>query len=296
MGKKINKLMNSDTISQLKFLLPALIPVLFLSVIPLIRGITLGFTNYQFGGEVEFNGIDNYLQMLGDYNFWLSFKTGLIWSISTTFGQLLLGLGLAILLNKKFHLRGFARVLVLVPWAMPPVIRGIMWRFMYHPQMGGVNQLLIKLGIIDQSINWLSSFDYALMAVIVVGIWGGLPQVGVTLLAGMQSISPQLYEAASIDGASDWQQFIYITLPQLAPVALAITILRLIWNFNSFGLIHVLTRGGPGGITKIPMLLAYEEGFRYGNLGYAAALGNVMVIIVSALMVLYLYRRLNEEV
>ncbi|MFW6028652.1 MAG: carbohydrate ABC transporter permease [Halanaerobiales bacterium] len=286
---------NSDSFEQFKFLLPALIPVIFLSLLPLVRGITLGFTDYQFGGEISFNGIQNYLRMLGDYNFWQSFKTGFIWSIGTTGGQLILGLGLALILNKQFALRGWARVLVLVPWAMPPVIRGIMWRFMYHPQMGGINHLLINLGIIDAPINWLSSFDFALGAVIIVGIWGGLPQVGITLLAGLQSITPQLYEAAKIDGAGDFQQFLYITLPQLAPIAIAITILRLIWNFNSFGLVHVLTRGGPGGNTRIPMLFAYEEGFKYGDLGYAAALGNVMVIIVSVLMVSYLYIKLKEE-
>ncbi len=286
---------SSKGLSQFKLLLPALIPVIFFSVLPLLRGITLGFTSYEFGGELSFNGLQNYLNMLTDSNFWQSFRVGFIWTLVVTFGQVVFGLGLALLLNERLALEGWARVLILVPWAMPPVIRGIMWRIMYHPQMGAVNQLFLKLGLIDSPINWLSSFDFALPAVIIVGIWGGLPQAGITLLAGLQSVAPQLYEAASIDGAGAWDKFRYVTLPQLKSVTIAITILRFIWNFNSFGLVWVLTKGGPGGMTRIPMLFAYEEGFRYGNLGYAAALGNVMVLIVSVLMIIYLRHQMEEK-
>ncbi|ACL69217.1 carbohydrate ABC transporter permease [Halothermothrix orenii] len=283
-------------LEQLKLLLPALIPVILFSLIPLLRGIYLGFTDYVLGSDVSFNGFENYKYMLTDTYFWQSFKIGFVWTIAVTAGQILLGLGLAMLLNGDVLFRSWARVLILIPWAMPPVIRGIMWKFMYHPDTGAINYFLMKLNIIDQPIDFLFSFDYVIPAVIIVGIWGGLPQAAITLLAGLQSISDDYYEAACLDGANGWHTFRYITLPLLSPVMTAITILRFIWNFNSFGLVYVLTQGGPAGMTRIPTLLAYEEGFRYGNVGYAAALGNVMVLVVAVLMFMYLKRRMSKEV
>ncbi len=289
-----NRMVGDKTIDQIKLLLPAFIPVLILSVFPLLRGIFLGFTDYTLGTEANFNGIENYVYMMQDSYFWQSFKVGFLWTIAVTGGQVLLGLGLALLLNGKILFRSWARVLVLIPWAMPPVIRGIMWKFMYHPDTGAINYFLMKLNIIDQPIDFLFSFDYVLPSIIIVGIWGGLPQAAITILAGLQSISEDLYEAGSLDGTSKLQAFRYITLPLLAPIITAITILRFIWNFNSFGLVYVLTQGGPAGLTRIPSLLAYEEGFRYGNLGYAAALGNVMVLVVAVFMFVYLRNRMKN--
>lgn len=129
---------------------------------------------------------------------------------------------------------------------------------------------------------------------IIVGVWAGMPQTTVVLLAGLQGVARELHEAAAVDGASAWHRFRHVTLPALTPVIVAITSLDFIWNFNSFGLVYVLTAGGPGGKTMLPMLFAYEEAFRYGNYGYAAALGNVMVVIIVALLAVYLRRRMRE--
>ena len=123
---------------------------------------------------------------------------------------------------------------------------------------------------------------------VVVGVWVGMPQTTITLLAGLQGVPQELNEAAAIDGANTWQRFRYVTLPSLRPIILAITSLDLIWNFNSFGLVYVLTQGGPGGQTMLPMLFAYNEAFKYGNFGYAAAMGNVMVIVIATFLILYL--------
>lgn len=283
-------------LGQFGLVLPFLIPVLFFSVIPLLRGISLGFTDYQFGWEPAFNGLENYRYMLEDSYFWSSFRIGFIWTFGVTAGQILLGLGLALLLNAKLHFQPLARVLVLVPWAMPPVIRGLMWNMVLLPDSGGpLNYFLLQLGLITEPINWLNNFAWALPAVILVGIWGGLPQSSIVLLAGLQSIPKELYEAAGLDGAGVLAQFRYITLPGLRPVITAIVSLRFMWNFNAFGLVYTLTQGGPGGRTRLPMLFAYEEAFRYGNAGYAAALGNVMVLAVSLLLVSYLRRQLHES-
>jgi multiple sugar transport system permease protein len=277
-------------------LVPALIPVLVLSVYPLLRGVYLGFTDARAGRNLptHFTGLDNYRELLHDSLFWQSFEVGLIWAFSVTVIQFVLALGLANLLNQPLRLRWLGRTLALVPWAMPPVIVGIMWRLVYHPDAGLINELLYRIGAGGARHNWLGDFTFALPAVIAVGVWAGMPQTTVVLLAGLQGIPHELHEAAAVDGASTWQRFRRITLPQLAPVIVAITSLDFIWNFNSFGLVYVLTNGGPGGKTTLPMLYAYNEAFRYGHYGYAAALGNAMVVIIVALLAVYLRRRMRE--
>jgi len=279
---------------QLKLLLPALLPVLLFSLIPLLRGIYLGFTDYRLGDPIHFNGLDNYARMAHDTFFWQSFQVGFLWTIVVTAGQVLLGLGLAMLLNLKVRFTSMYSALMLVPWAMPPIIRGIVWRQVYDPDTGILNALLLRTGLIGHNINWLSSFEYVIPAVVVAGIWGEIPKAAVFLLAGLQSIPEDLYEAARIDGAGRWREFSSITLPMLTPVLAAVVSLSFTWNFNTFGIVWVLTQGGPGGMTRLPMLAAYEEAFRYGYVGYAAAIGNVMVVIISLVLFAYLRVQLRE--
>lgn len=276
--------------------LPTLIPVALFSVYPLARGIYLGFTDTESGYNVtsRFNGLHNYQRLLNDSLFWQAFRNGLIWAFSITVVQFILALGLALLLNERLHLRWLARTLALVPWAMPPVIVAIMWRLTYHPDAGILNAVLRKVGLIQQNVDWLGGFSTALIAVIVVGIWAGMPQTTVALLGGLQSVPTELKESAAVDGAGAWRRFRHVVLPHLRPVILAITTLDFVWNFNSFGLIYVLTNGGPGGRTTLPMLFAYNEAFKYGHFGYAAAMGNAMVLIVVAIVAVYLWGRLKE--
>ncbi|RIQ24959.1 carbohydrate ABC transporter permease [Jiangella rhizosphaerae] len=275
---------------------PALIPVVLFSVYPLLRGIYLGFTDAQAGANAQttFTGFENYRNLLDDSYFWDSFRIGLIWAFSVTILQFFASLGLALLLNQKLRLRWLARTLALVPWAMPPVVIGIMWRLVYHPNAGILNDVLLDLRIIDENVDWLSSFSVALPAVIVVGVWAGMPQTTVVLLAGLQSVPKELHEAAAMDGANVWQRFRSVTWPAIKPVVVAMTTLDFIWNFNSFSLVYVLTQGGPGGETRLPLLFAYEEAFRYGNYGYAAALGNAMVVVIAVFVVFYLRQRVRE--
>jgi multiple sugar transport system permease protein len=286
----------SDRTMIYLLLLPSLLPIVALSVFPLLRGIYLGFTDARAGRNVQisFTGLDNYRELLADDLFWNSFKVGLIWAFGVTALQFVLALGLALLLNQQLRFRGAARVLAVVPWAMPPVVVGILWKLVYHPDAGLLNELLYRVGADGLRTTWLGDFSTALPAVIIVGVWAGMPQTTVVLLAGLQGVPRELHEAAAVDGASAWHRFRSVTLPSLAPVIVAITSLDFIWNFNSFGLVYVLTTGGPGGKTMLPMLFAYEEAFRYGNYGYAAALGNVMVVIIVALLAVYLRRRLKE--
>ncbi|WP_433430072.1 carbohydrate ABC transporter permease [Nonomuraea sp. CA-141351] len=271
-------------------MLPALVPVLLFSVGPLLYGIGLAFTDARNvrNHDTSFVGLENLTDLLADGDFWSSFKIGAIWSVSVTVLQFLAALGLALLLNQNLRFRSVARVLAVVPWAMPPVVIGLMWKLVYHPDAGILN------GLLGTDIDWLADFSLALPAIIVVGVWTGMPQTTVVLLAGLQGIPKELYEAVEVDGAGAWRRFWNITLPQLRPVIVAITSLDFVWNINQFGLVYVLTQGGPGGHTRLPMLFAYEEAFRYRFAGYASMLGVAMAIVVLAVLGVYLWRQMRE--
>ncbi|MGA8115325.1 MAG: sugar ABC transporter permease, partial [Actinocatenispora sp.] len=286
----------SPHLATLGLLAPALLPVLAFSVAPLLYGIFLGFTDARAGYNmpVTVTGFDNYVELFGDADFWGSFRVGLVWAVSVTVLQFAASTGLALLLNMRLRGRWLARTLTLVPWAMPPVVVGLMWRLVYHPQAGILNSTLRSLHLISTNVDWLDSFALALPAVIVVGVWSGMPQTTIALLAGLQAVPTELTEAAVVDGASSWQRFRSVTLPALRPVITAITSLDFIWNINQFGLVYVLTQGGPGGRTRLPMLFAYQEAFRYGFFGYAASLGVAIVLVVLALLAFYLRRQLKE--
>ncbi|MET9529005.1 sugar ABC transporter permease [Streptomyces sp. NPDC006649] len=278
-------------------LAPALIPILVLSVGPLLYGFSLAFTDAQAGRTTptRFTGFANFADLLHDTLFWESFRTGVVWAVSVTALQFAMALGLALLLNENLRLRWLARTLALVPWAMPEVVVGIMWRLVYHPDAGILNRTLTQLHLISDNVDWLTSLPVALPAVIVVGVWAGMPQTTVVLLAGLQNVPVELKEAAQLDGAGLWRRFTTVTWPALGPVAAAVTALNFIWNFNSFGLVYVLTQGGPGGRTRLPMLFSYEEAFTYGQFGYAAAMGLVMVALIAVLLTAFLRKKLKEE-
>lgn len=273
--------------------LPALVPVVLFNLYPLLRGIYLGFTDARAGinQTTHFTGLDNFSSLLHNHLFWNSFRIGLIWALGVTVLQFAAALGLALLLNENLRMRWLARTLSLVPWAMPPVVVAIVWRLVYSPDSGPVSGVAQALGF--GQVNLLGDFSTALPAVIVVGVWIGMPQTTVTLLAGLQSMDGALHEAAAVDGAGPWRRFVHITLPELRPVIVAITSLNFIWNMNSFDLIYVLTNGGPGGRTMLPMLFAYDEAFRYGHFGTAAAMGNVLVVVIVGLLFFYLRARLR---
>ncbi|MFI5986239.1 carbohydrate ABC transporter permease [Streptomyces sp. NPDC051555] len=274
--------------------LPALVPILLLSVGPLLYGIALAFTDAQSGrtAATQWVGALNFQDLLHDRLFWESFRIGLLWAVGVTAPQFLLSLGLALLLDQDLRLRGLTRALAIVPWAMPEVVVAVMWRLVYHPDAGVLNETLRGIGL-GGDTDWLGGLATALPAVIVVGIWAGMPQTTVVLLAGLQNTPHELHEAAALDGAGAWRRFRAVTWPALRPVALSVTALNFIWNVNSFALVYVLTNGGPGGRTRLPMLFAYEEAFRYGQFGYAAAMGCVMVAVVSVLLALHLAGRLK---
>lgn len=273
---------------------PALLPIIIFSVIPLVSGVALGFTDATLkrNAEINFIGFGNFIELMGDHRFWGSFGIGLVWAGSVALLTLVCAMGLALLLNSDLRLKGLTRVLALIPWAMPPVVIAIVWRMIYNPNSGPLNGALEAVGI--PGVNWLGDFSTALPAVIVVGVWAGIPQTTVLLLAGMQAISAEQHEAAAVDGAGAFRRFWHITLPALRPVIVAVTALDFIWQFNSFGLIYVLTEGGPGGRTMIPPLFTYLEAFRNREIGYASAMGDVLVIAIMLILSLYLINQFRQ--
>ncbi|MQA05442.1 MAG: ABC transporter permease subunit [Streptosporangiales bacterium] len=317
-------------------IVPALILVVAFSLVPLLVGVGLAFTDARFGLQApRFTGVENVVLLFTDAQFWASFWIGLVWAFATTAGQYLLGLGLAPLLNQRIRGRWLVRTLTLVPWAMPPVIVAQTWKLVYHPDAGILNYGLKAIGLSTNGVDWLGSFAWALPAVILVGIWAGMPQTTIVLLAGLQNIPAEMHEAAAIDGAGVWRRFRAVTLPLLKPVTVVIVTLNFIWNFNSFGLVYVLTAGGPGtstrlpllkpvtvvivtlnfiwnfnsfGLvyvltaggpgtsTRLPLLFAYEEAFAFGHFGYASMLGLAMVAVISVLLFFYLRAQREDTV
>lgn len=275
--------------------LPSALPILILSVLPIIVGILYAFTDSTIinPGPPNFVGFDNFVRVFQNTAFWQSFGIGAVWTVSVTVLQVVLGLALALLLNSDLRFRSFVRVLAVVPWAMPPVVVAIMWQAIYSPTHGPLNWLIGALGGPDD-INWLGSFSLALPAVIIVGVWTGMPQNTISLLAGLQQIPAELVEAATVDGARAWARFVHVTLPALWPVIIAIGSLSMIWNFNSFGIVYVMTGGGPGGQTLLPMLYIYTEAFHNGNTGVAAAMTDVILVLIAVALSLGLLTRMRR--
>jgi multiple sugar transport system permease protein len=292
--RRIGPRARAERREAIALVVPALLPILIFSVVPLVSGVALGFTNATLrrDAEIDFIGLGNFIELAGDQRFWGSFGIGLVWAGSVALLTLVSAMGLALLLNSNLRLKTLTRVLALIPWAMPPVVIAIVWRMIYNPNSGPLNATLGWFGL--PGVNWLGDFSTALPAVIVVGVWSGIPQTTVLLLAGMQSIAPELHEAAAVDGAGALRRFWHVTLPALRPIIIAVTILDFIWQFNSFGLIYVLTEGGPGGRTMIPPLFTYLEAFRNREIGYASAMGDVLVIAIMLFLSIYLVHQFRQ--
>ena len=271
---------------------PAVIATLVLVFYPMAQAVfTSFFRNILWKPrDVAFIWFDNYLTILHDPVFWSSLGRTVIWIGVTVPLQVLLGLVTALLLNQQFKWRGLARSLILIPWALPSVIIGLMWSWIYHPQVGVLNDLALRLGFIQTAIPWLASPDTALYSIMVALIWQGFPFFAIMILAGLQTIPSNLYEAASIDGATTWQKFVNITLPGLKGVMVTAIMLRLIWVANSIDVIYVMTGGGPGYASQTLPLYAFKRTYASMDLGYGTALAVTFAVLLLGLIVLYLRR------
>ena len=241
-----------------------------------------------------FVGLANYATALSDPVFWSSLLTSMVWVVTAVAAQFVLGLATALLLNRHFAWRGIARALIVVPWALPSVIIGLIWTWMLDFNLGLVNEIGLRLGLLAQPIAWLSQPGTALAAVILAVVWQGFPFFAVTLLAGLQGIPAELYEAASLDGASTFAKFLNVTIPGLAAVMTTALLLRMIWVANSLDLILVMTGGGPGTATQTLPLHAFLTAWSGGNYGQGSALAVILTLLLLGVVVMYLLRSARE--
>ena len=272
----------------LMLLAPSALTFLVLLVFPLSYGIYTSFLQrHVLEPEGVWVGLDNYAWLLGNTDFWRSLLISSFWAGATVGLQIILGTSVALLLHQPFKGRSVVRGLVLFPYMMPVVSVVLIWMLLYNALYGVVNWLLVQAGIIGTPIAWLSQPASAFWAVVFVGVWKYFPFVVVIVLARLQVISQDLYEAARIDGASAWSRFVDITLPQLRDVLLVVALLRTIFMFNNFEIVFLLTGGGPLQATMTLPIMVYEQAFGVYELGRGSAIAVVMFFILIAVMSVY---------
>ena len=260
-------------------------------VYPLISAIYLGlFSIYTPTMEGEWVGLDNYRRLLASGEFWRSLGNNVIWTAGTLALQLVFGILVALMLHRNLVFRALARSLVLFPYFLSTVVAVLVWRWLFNDLYGVLNHLFLWAGIVDMPVDWLGTMPNAMISLILVGAWKYFPFVVIAVLARLQAIPDELYEAASIDGAGAWGRFVDVTLPQLRDVLIVVVLLRTIWDFKEFDLIYLLTGGGPIIGTQTLPLMVYKEAFALNQMGGASAVAVLMMLIMLLFMMLYLSR------
>jgi len=275
--------------------LPAVAYRLFWSAWPLAQTLYLSLTDTNLAFRTSaFSGLENYATLMGDAQFWNSVTLTLGYTAGTVSGELVLGMMLALLLNEKLIGRQLGRTTLLVPWAISAVLAGIIWKILFWDVGGPINDLLLRLGAIDQRLAWLAEPRLAWTAVLVASVWKYTPFAALMLLAGLQTISQELFEAARVDGAGALARFRYITLPLIMPVVLVVLIFRVMDALRAFDFIYGLTQGGPGSATQVLSYYAYQNMFFFAKGGYGATLAVAMLVVTiltSGTLAVFLYRR-----
>jgi multiple sugar transport system permease protein len=257
--------------------------------VPVINAILMSFQNYDLRrpSRIGFNNFKNYLDVLKDPLFWGALWKTIVWVVAGVGLQFVFGFILALLLNKKFPGRGIVRSISLIPWVTPGVLIGLMWRWIFDGNYGVLNDLLLRLGLIQESLPFLAQPSTAFPAVILTIVWQGIPFFALMLLAGLQGIPDELYNAADVDGANGIQKFFLITVPSLKSVIYVTTLLRIIWVANSVDVIFNLTEGGPAYSTQTLSVYIFNKGNSL-NLGYAATLSIMLTLVLATVAVRYL--------
>lgn len=282
------KLQNNRNALGLLFMLPAAVLLLLFLTYPLGLGIWLGFTNTKVGREGVWVGLENYEFLLDDAVTRLALFNTLFYTFIASVFKFFLGLWLAILLNERIPFKTFFRSVILLPYIVPTALSAIAFWWIYDSQFSIISWTLVKMGLIDTYIDFLGEPWNARFSVIAANIWRGVPFVAITLLAGLQTISPSLYEAAAIDGASNWQGFRHITLPLLTPIIAVVMTFSVLFTFTDFQLIYVITRGGPLNATHLMATLSFQRAISGGALGEGAAIAIAMVpFLLAAILFSY---------
>jgi multiple sugar transport system permease protein len=268
------------------YMMPAALLLGLFLAWPLILGIWLSFTDTKIGRSGVFIGLENYEWLMGDSIFWLSVFNTMIYTTVASAIKFALGLYLALLLNKHLPFKALIRAAVLIPFIVPTVLSAIAFWWIYDSQFSILSWMLKKMGLISQNIDFLGDPNNARASVIFANIWRGIPFIAITLLAGLQTVSPSLYEAATLDGASKWQLFRHITYPLLTPIIAVVMTFSVLFTFTDFQLIWAMTRGGPVNATHLMATLSYQRAIIAGQLGEGAAISTAMIpFLLAAIMV-----------
>jgi len=272
------------------YLLPAVLCMLATVVVPIGLAIKMSLYNdilYK-PQDYKFIWFGNYLRLVDDPVFWLSLWNSVVWVFGSVILQFIAGFAAALLLHQAFRGRALVRTLTLLPWIIPGVVVGLIWEWLYQPNYGVINDLLLRAGWMQDRVAWLSSPDLAMGAVIFTNVWRGIPFFTIMLLAGLQAIPDELYEAAHVDGAGVVSRFWHITVPLLRPIIVVATATRIIWTFNYADLIFVMTGGGPANATQITSTYTLMQAYSVLDFGYAAALSVVLLLVMLAFTAAYL--------
>ena len=284
----MHRLLGNRNFLGLAFMLPAAVLLLLFLTYPLGLGTWLGFTDAKVGRAGVWVGLDNYEYLFGDAVARLSLFNTLFYTVVASVIKFALGLWLAILLNQNIPFKSFVRAAVLLPFIVPTALSAIAFWWIYDAQFSIISWVLVKLGWIDTYIDFLGEPWMARLSTIAANIWRGVPFVAICLLAGLQTIPPSLYEAASIDGAKPSQQFWYVTLPLLTPIIAVVMTFSVLFTFTDFQLIYVLTRGGPLNATHLMATLSFQRAIPGGALGEGAALATAMIpFLLAAILFSY---------
>lgn len=275
---------------------PALFIIFGLVAFPFLWAIFLTFTDKIVGSKnYNFVGIKNYLDLLfQDRIFWRCFKNTIIYTVTAVSLKVILGIIMALTLNQPIKGRAIFRGLLLLPWVIPTMITAYTWQWMLDGMSGAINILFKTIGLIQTNIAWLSDPKITMFTVILINAWRGFPFIGVTVLAGLQSIPIELYEAAAVDGANSWKRFFHITLPSLRSVLSISALLTTIWTLNDFELVWILTRGGPMHRTKLISILTYEYGFAAQKLGLATTVSTI-ALPLSLILMIFIIRNIHRK-
>ncbi len=269
---------------------PALAFTLFVLVFPLLQNLLNSFRKVSLiHGVGEWTGLHNLVRVLEDDVFWIALQNSVLYAVLGTLISMVVGLLTALLLNAKIgRIASLFKFLYIMPWIISPVVAGFAWKWLLNDQTGLINHWLMSLGLIDEGISWLGQANTAMFSIIVARVWQFFPFSMVMFLAGLQAISTELYEAADVDGASPFEKFFHITLPNLKSVTSVLLLLGLIWSINDFNMVFVMTRGGPINATMVLPVLVREFSFVQFNLGKGSALSILVFTVLLTLSLIYL--------
>lgn len=288
--------LSRDAALGIRLIAPAFVLMSLFLLFPMAYSLYLSFFRVNLAEPGRpFLGLGNYLTAMGDPRMQISFVRTVAYGGASVATQLLIGLMIALALNVQFRGRSFARGLVIVPWAMPMVVTGIVWKWMFHGDYGVINYMLMKVHVLSSPINWLAEWPAAFWSLVGAEVWKWTPMCIIVLLAGLQAVSPELYEQATVDGAGHVRQFVHITLPMLRSPILVLLVIRSADALRTLTLPIVMTRGGPADATKFFSYQILDEAFRYLHLGYAAALSFLMSLVIGGLAIVYV-RLMREDV